>query len=410
MVDKTVIKALLRKYLEDRLTPSEYEELFAWLQQHPEDDSWTEMLAELGREQPGEEGYDRGRWQPVVERILDHGEKATAKSDDLAPVRKLAVRSRFTARYVAAAAVLAVLAGGVVLWNSRQDRLSATTGVSRKAAVRQDIAPGGNKAILTLANGSTIVLDSAADGMLARQSNVKVLKSGGNQLVYAGGAGPGEGSAGTVYNKLATPRGGQYQLTLSDGTKVWLNSASSITYPTAFSGDSREVTITGEAYLEVAHLPGQPFRVKAGGETVAVLGTDFDINTYADEPDVRTTLVDGRIRVTTGGQDRVLDPGEQIQISKNTVRLIHHADIAQALAWKNGMVKFTGADIQEIMRQISRWYDVDVQYQGDVDPTLLMGGEVSRNHALSSLLGTIETGSGGKVHFIINNKTVIVKP
>jgi ferric-dicitrate binding protein FerR (iron transport regulator) len=198
-------------------------------------------------------------------------------------------------------------------------------------------------------------------------------------------------------------------MTLSDGTKVWLNAASSITYPTAFFGKERSVTITGEAYFEVAKDPVRPFRVKTNDLDIAVLGTSFNINAYPDEPASKTTLVEGSVRVSRGNVSQLLRPGQQARVKDGHVSLIPDADLEQVLAWKNGLVKLTGASIQDVMRQVSRWYDVDIQYEGNLDKAVFVG-IVSRQQDLSKLIQVLE--ATGYVHCTLDqkNKIIIVKP
>jgi ferric-dicitrate binding protein FerR (iron transport regulator) len=259
--------------------------------------------------------------------------------------------------------------------------------------------------VLTLSGGHQVILDSAAEDTVLTEGAAIVANSHGH-LAYNPGSAP---ATEITYNTLTTQRGNQYQLVLPDGSKVWLNAASSITYPTTFVGATREVIITGEAYLEVAPKSAQPFHVKSATQDIAVLGTSFNINTYPDEPASTTTLVEGSVRVTRGPDSRTLRPGQQARVQGDLIRLVKDADLEQALAWKNGLVKLTGADIREVMRQVSRWYDVDVQYEGNLDKAVFTG-VVSRQQTLSKLLQVLE--ATGSVHCTLdpNNKKIIVKP
>jgi transmembrane sensor len=268
------------------------------------------------------------------------------------------------------------------------------------------VAPGGNRAVLTLAGGQKIILDSAAAGILAEQGNTHVQKLGDGKLAYeagdgAGGRGGGgtKGAAAPLYNTLTTPRGGQYQLTLPDGTKVWLNAASSITYPIAFTGNSRSVEMTGEAYFEVTHDKKHPFTVKAGGQTIEDIGTHFNVNAYADEPAQVTTLLEGAVSVS----GHLLRPGEKATVigaagsgatatgttGAGAVDIqVTQGDPDQAVAWKNGLFNFTDAGLQTVMRQLSRWYNVDVTYKGNIPPrqfTGMIGRSLTLNQVLEGL-------------------------
>ena len=278
----------------------------------------------------------------------------------------------------AAAILILALGSGAYLW------LTHRTVSAPLSVVKNDVAPGGNRATLTLSDGTVVPLDSAASGAIARQGNTSVVKLGGGRISYNGRPGDADGS---LMNTLHTPRGGQYQLTLPDGTRVWLNAASSITYPVAFIGKDRTVQISGEAYLEVAANKDKPFIVKVeGGSAIEVLGTHFNVNSYSDENSVKTTLLEGSIKVTAGPNAAVtLKPGQQAQLTMQHLSVDNSADTEKVLAWKNGLFDFDGASLQEVLRQLSRWYDVDVVYEKGV-PNIQFEGEISRNIQLSDLL------------------------
>ena len=208
-----------------------------------------------------------------------------------------------------------------------------------------------------------------------------------------------------AYNTLTTPRGGQYHLTLSDGTSVWLNAASSIKYPIAFTGNERRVEITGEVYFEVEHNAAKPFRVICNGQTVEDLGTHFNINAYNDENAVKTTLLEGSVNVSAAGKNKMLKPGEQAQLQHGNIR-IADVDVNKVAAWKNGLFQFNDDNIRDIMRQLGRWYDVDIKYEGNL-PDWEFSGAIPRNANLSQVLDIL---SFVKVHFRIDGKTIVVKP
>lgn len=293
----------------------------------------------------------------------------------------------------AAAAILVI--GATIAITMSSDRQPGKSGAD--LSKKEDILPGSNKAILTLSNGQQVELDSAAaatinDGSLAIQN-----KNGG--LIYA------KGSV-VVMNTMRTPNGGQYQLTLADGTKVWLNAASSITYPTAFNGVSRQVKITGEAYLEVAKDESKPFMVDVNGQsTIEVLGTSFNVNSYADDAEIKTTLIDGKVKISSASSKSsgiVLKPGQQATIAvagkagessdrqlkagpDTAIKIINNVNLNQALAWKNGYFSFDKVGIGEMARQIERWYDVDVKFEGTL-PVIDFRGEMDRGVKLSGVL------------------------
>ncbi|KAA2238977.1 DUF4974 domain-containing protein [Chitinophaga agrisoli] len=283
-------------------------------------------------------------------------------------------------RIAAAAAVALLIAAGAYYLLQR-------TGSPQEATIAlTDIKPAGPKATLTLADGSTLTLDSAGR-QLIQQGSTAVQQNGG-QLVYNA-----QGSETALrYNTLSTPRGGQFEIQLPDGSKVWLNAASSLRYPTAFTGKERLVEITGEAYFEIAPHAGQPFRVNVNGQAeIAVLGTHFNVNAYTNEKDLQTTLLEGAVRVSKGQEQLVLQPGQQANIQQTAgptaqaLRLVKDPDIEKVMAWRHGVFNFDGASLEEVMKQLERWYDIDVVYEKGI-PDIRFGGELSKNINLQDLL------------------------
>ncbi|HEY0612173.1 MAG TPA: FecR domain-containing protein, partial [Chitinophaga sp.] len=276
--------------------------------------------------------------------------------------------------------------------------------LATSALTRPDAMPGGNKAQLTLADGAIVELDSSRTGSLPAQGNVSVLARPG-QLVYNKTA--SQVPASVSYNILRTPKGGQYQLVLPDGTKVWLNAASSLRFPTQFTETTRSVDLTGEAYFEVAKNAAQPFHVKVEGMDITVLGTSFNIMAYTDENTIKTTLLEGAVKVTKGNEERLLHPGQQSQLEAgSSIKVINNADIELAVAWKNGFTSFRSADIRTIMRQVMRWYNIEVEYEGEI-PQRVFTGDIPRDARLSELLQLLEVS---KIHFKMNNDRLVVMP
>jgi hypothetical protein len=270
-------------------------------------------------------------------------------------------------------------------------------------AQKFDLAPGTNKATLTLANGSKIDLGSIKNGVLTLQPGAHIIKQN-EQLSYNTAGNPG--AAAESYNTLTTPKGGQYELTLADGTRVWLNAASSLKFPTAFTGSERIVELTGEAYFEVAHNSKQPFKVKTANQMVQDIGTQFDVNSYTDEEATATTLVEGSVKIYDAKGQTLIKPGEQYLLKANGESSVKgDIDLDEVIAWKSGMFQFDNADIKTIMRQISRWYNVDIEYSGQV-PASTYHGRISRNLNASAVLKILELSG---IHFAIERGKIIVK-
>ena len=343
------------------------------------------------------------------------------------PVVPLVKRSWF--RIAVAAVTLAAVVVPVYYFIIHNPSRKAIVKAVHATAPIHDALPGGNKAMLTLNDGSVIVLDSAKNGMLGEQGNAQVLKKEGTLEYKKDNTQKTIDNpqlSGTIsYNILSTPRGGQYQLILPDGSKVWLNAASSLRFPTAFTGNERQVELTGEAYFEITSHQLQsgkkmPFKVlvtsaanDGRNAVVEVLGTHFNVNAYKDEETIKTTLLEGKVKVALTGLDKeaMLNPGEQAIIAPlandrtGAIKTVHDIDTEEAVAWKNGLFYFDNVDIQTIMRQLSRWYKVQVVYNGKV-PNRRFTGQVSRNANLSQVLKILELS---KIHFTIEGEIVTIR-
>jgi ferric-dicitrate binding protein FerR (iron transport regulator) len=309
--------------------------------------------------------------------------------------------------YAAASIVIIGSATALLWWNNGRPPEETDT----EPLTVNDVAPGINTARLTLADGSTILLDSAANGQLAEQGDAKVIKSAGGQLRYESGA-SGSPSGAVSLNTLTTPKGGQYQLSLPDGTRVWLNAASSITYPTTFTTQARLVTITGEAYFQVAKDARKPFKVTAAGTTVEVLGTHFNISAYDNEPAVTTTLEEGAVdvKLAATGQIQRLAPGQQALVPKaqSQIRLVKNADMEEAFAWIHGDIAFHDADLATIMRSLERWYNITVDIKGSLQERPFYF-TVNRSAPLSEVLHFLEVY---KINYSIDakNRRLMITP
>jgi hypothetical protein len=311
----------------------------------------------------------------------------------------------FTIRNVAAAAIILVAIGAGTYYYIQLNAKRSFIANSTKA-IKHDVDPGNNKAILTLENGAKLVLDSAKIGTLAKKGKISIRKTKDGQLIYAVDRGNDAATNEPItYNTITTPRGGQYQVILPDGTKVWLNAASSLKFPTAFASNQRSVELIGEAYFEVTKNTAKPFMVKVDKMQVKVLGTHFNIMAYSDEAEIKTTLLEGAIQLNNGSKRNFLKPGQQGIVKDDNVQVID-ADTDEAIAWKNGFFEFRRVSIQDIMKQLSRWYDTEVTYEGKI-PDDEFVGKIERNVKLSQVLHILELNH---VHFKIENKKITVTP
>jgi len=389
-MEENTLQRLFKKYLDETISPDEFSQLYELIDHAYDPEALNEVLKASFLD------------PTFITAAADHAPREIF-ADLVARIREKKKEHRLPWGKIAAAACIILLAGIlVILWVKKP----ATQDIAKTSPPRtRDIPPGHDGAILTLANGRQIVIDSIRNGSLAVQGNVTITKLGNGQLSYT--------STGTIpamvyYNKLSTPRARKTTVVLADGTRVWLNAASSIRYPTAFTGKERGVEVTGEVYFEVAQNPSMPFIVKREGtdQRVEVLGTSFNINTYDDEDTTKTTLLEGSIRVTKGVNSIVLKPGEQAAsgMGDNKIRIIHEADIEEVIAWKNDRFQFSNMDMKTIMRQLARWYDVDVEFEGNV-PDIRIGGSIHKDINLSTVLEFLK---GNGVRFKFEGKKITI--
>jgi len=376
------ITHLFNNYLSGKLTEEERQALIALLNNEEAAAQFETLL----RQQLAGFNEMVHEQLPATENRIVQG--ILQKINAAPPVRR--IRLRRMAAWATAAILLISI--GMYGWFAASHNSPQLTNNKLLSA---DIAPGEEKAILILSNGTTITLDSATHGAIARQGNTAIIKLANGSIYYQP---KGVATGNTLTNTMRTPRGGQYQLTLPDGTRVWLNAASSITYPVAFAEKERIVTISGEVYFEVASLISEakshkvPFIVKfvtpSGDEgSIEVTGTHFNVNSYANEGPVTTTLLEGSVNVSAAGANKpvLLKPGQQARAGAQRIAVTNNADIDKVMAWKNGLFNFENVGLEEAMRQIERWYNVDVVYEKNV-PDISFEGAISRNITLSNLL------------------------
>jgi ferric-dicitrate binding protein FerR (iron transport regulator) len=389
------IASLLAKEKEGGLSVAEAAELEAWRAAEENNRRLSGRVANRQELAGSINAMEHYNTQQHIENILS---QITPAAEEQAVIIPHPGRRRWI-RYAAAAVLILAVASLAWLYKP-------VPGPQKIAKVNNEIMPGGNKAVLTLADGSSITLDSAGTGNLARQGNTKILKPDSGRLVYEV-----SGAAGAVaYNTLSTPKGGQFMVTLPDGSRVWLNAVSTLTYPTAFSGRERNVDLTGEAYFEIAENAAQPFhvhvKVPGSGNTmeVQVLGTHFNIMAYSDEKKINATLMEGAVKIIHGNSKNLLKPGEQAVVNPaGPVEIRKNVDTEEVIAWKNGQFMFKSIALTDIMRQVARWYDVEVVYERH--PDIRLSGIVNRNIPISEILKLFESNGA---NFKIEGKRIIV--
>ena len=388
--------ALLKKYREGFATPEEKAFVELYYDYFKTAEDGYDSLSEAGKRDMAKLLWGKvGRRIEEIE-LSEQGEGTGRMGGTGQEINRQRGRRRFLPMMSVAAAVLLLLVSAYLLF--RPGKRTAQT-----AAAATDLAPGGNRAILILDDGRKITLDSAATGTIATQGVVNIVKTATDELSYRATAHPGEAVS---YNTLQTPRGGQYRLTLPDGTRVWLNSASSIRYPSAFTGKDRSVEVAGEAYFDVAKDVQKPFLVKARNMEVQVLGTAFNLMAYADEEEVQTTLVTGAVEVVKDKERQLVRPGQQAVLADGSSSFrVGEADLKSVLAWKDGFFRFDGGGIAAIMRQMARWYDVEIVYEG-ARPAEQFYGFLPRQQYASQILEALELTQN--VHFRMEGKKIVV--
>jgi hypothetical protein len=374
-MQKEKIRELINRYMAGQLSSSEEEELLQLIA--PGDDAMAlEVLQNMIQENAANTPLPGSNPDPglLLQKIL---------SVDKPLPPPAIIRHLLWRRFAIACCFILAVGLSYYFWPVKGDNQSRPSHLNPYTVIN-DAPPGSQGAYLTLGNGQKILLDSQSRGEIAKQGNTTISIKDGRLIYDAGTTGPE-----IYYNTMSTPKGRHYQLTLPDGSEVWLNAASSITYPTAFSASERKVTITGEAYFEVAKDKTRPFRVNVNDQTeVEVLGTHFNINAYADEGTIRTTLLEGSVKVIGNGKQAVISPGQQV-ISGTQFSIIKNADVAQATAWRTGYFNFNNTDIRLVIKQLERWYDVDVAFEGTLKPKLIYG-KMQRDLYLSQVLDILK--------------------
>lgn len=385
------IAYLIAGYIRGTITEPEHDELDKWVEASDENMLLFEELTDEKNIEANLEWMDKVTTEKKLE--------LTKKKIEFAQHHyNLKTKKWF---YSIAASILFLIAafGIYKIINTKQ---SKQTSIAKND--QNGIQPGGNKATLTLSNGSVIDLVSTPNGFIKGDDGTIINKSKDGEILYKDSA---VSNSSASYNILTTPKGGQYKVQLPDGSQVWLNAASSLKYPTAFGTSERIVELKGEGYFEIAKDKTKPFKVKlADGSEVKVLGTHFNIMAYENEKSKDVTLLEGRVEITKGINEQSLAPGQQGRIISSKIILVNSVDTDQVIGWKNGQFIFQDADIQSIMRQVARWYDVDIKYE--TTNTQHFNATISRNEPVLRLLHILE--ETGQIHFKTENKTIYVLP
>lgn len=410
---KKRLQFLFQEYLVNRISEQEYTEMWSLLGMEASEVTLDKLLEnelqwlweDVESDKPA---LETEAWDRKMERLMH----TTVRGE----TGKKANRPRKTTyrRLALAASILFFVIAGIFYFFPKTNTPKSPPTRVTKAEKEEGIAPGGNKAVLILSNGARIILDTAANGTITKQGKTLITKSGSGQINYNQvNATPAE----AVYNMLRTPRGGEFQIVLSDGTKVWLDAASTLRYPTSFSNEQRVVELTGEAYFEVAPFSRSsvqngearvPFIVKVDGMAIEVLGTHFNIMAYDDEPLIKTTLLEGSVKVgMENGRAALLKPGEQAQVNKNgEIQTVKKVNIDKAVAWKDNLFWFDEDNIHEVMRQVARWYDADVEIKGNIPQHFT--GSIPRNVNVLRIFEVLQ--ETGNIHFDVIGHKIIVTP
>lgn len=389
---------MFQKYLQNTCSEAELVEFWRLMGEVSEDDSVTEEIKEVwSRENMTRHKTTDVEWENVYDEIM-------SKARNVEIMNSKTERRGLRKVWLAAASVILIAGLGLGIYAIVNKHIIPSDIYAQSADIP---APEMSRATITLADGSTVFLDSLSSGEVARQDNMKVVKLANGEITYQTGF--GDILKEMKYNTLSNPRGSKViNMTLADGSKVWLNAGSSITYPVAFIEKNRRVSLEGEGYFEISRNKSKPFYVKTGELEVKVLGTHFNVNAYRDNDEIRTTLLEGSVMVNVSGQSAILKPGQQAELPVHTgghgsvqkLRTTDNVDVEQVLAWKNGFFSFQDAGLKDIMQQISRWYDVDVSYEGMIAPRQF-GGVIPRNSDLKTVLKILEASN---VHFRLEGK------
>jgi transmembrane sensor len=397
------LQTLFEKYMNNTCTREEWEELLQLVrEEHPEAEFQQAFKSYWNGIDIAQKDTDY--WNNRFHEMLEEAKKLQPEVRKETPVVPLYRRSAF--KWIAAAAMILIIATTAIVISKRSEKSPAT-----EVATTNDVqAPKETRAVITLADGSKVYLDSANNGTLAQQGNTNVIKTEDGKILYNAN-GQQLTANSPVYNTLTNPRGSKViDMQLSDGSHVWLNAGSSVKYPVVFVGNERKVEITGEAYFEVVHNASMPFFVSRGDVSVQVLGTHFNVNAYDDEDGVKVTLLEGSVNVTNNAGSVKIKPGQQAVVNQvnpkiSRIEVQTNVDTDAVMAWKNGQFNLQSTDLAMLMRQVARWYDVDIEFKGAI-PQNKFGGSLNRDLNLSTLLKALQQSG---INAQLEGRKIIVK-
>jgi len=397
---KTRISFLFKKYYNRTASIKEREELFQIMKTTSDDKLKALMKEEWDNLEMTDPLFNSDQSMEMLNKIFPAEQKSNDQQEEIVGVTYTSWSSRFK-RISVAAAILVLLSSGLYFWFKPSLAPQSQTAYT---PIFQDIPPGGNKATLTLTDGQTIILDSAKNGIIASTKSFKVMKTESGQVVYHPFERIQNNALGAEFNTITTPRGGEYRVILPDGSKVWLNSASSIKFPGVFKGNTRSIELIGEAYFEIAKNSAMPFKVKSKNVVIEVIGTHFNVKTYTNDEVMKTTLLEGSIKIERGNSSHLLKPGQQAILIGNEMKVLSDVDVEEQVAWKNGLFQFKDAGLEDVMLQAALWYDLNVTFEGKIKKKYFTGKISRRVNASEFMNMLMYTG----VKFKIKGKNIVV--
>jgi transmembrane sensor len=392
---------LFSKYYDRTASQKEIKELFNILKSSSDQELTKLMRDEWEHFQHMEApffGFDKS--QEMLDKILASGRDQNNLHEE-APVVKSRIRPLIFISISAAAAIIILNIIGLDFWTEKLTQPSVQIASEK---VEPILSPGGNKAVLTLANGQRIVLDTINNGIIEKNESFEINKTEDGQLVYHAFDRNYKNARNGDFNIVSTPRGGEYRIILPDGSKVWLNAASSLKFPGVFKRNVREVELDGEAYFEIAKRSAMPFKVRSGNTEIEVLGTHFNLKAYSNQKVIKTTLVEGSVKINEGKSSVLLKPGQQARQAGGNITILNNVDIEEQVAWKDGLFVFKDASIEEVMSQVSSWYDLDIIFEGKI-PEKYLTGKVSRSVNATEIMNLLNYAG---VKFKITGENIVI--